>query len=53
MLNLTKTGKPRDISQDMILDSTSLTRSSTESTNKYLKKLTHVHKIKELRILKD
>ena len=43
MLNLTKTGKPRDISQDMILDSTSLTRSSTESTNKYLKKLTHVH----------
>ncbi len=37
------TPKPKQISQKMILDSTGITRSSRESTESYLKRITHLH----------
>lgn len=40
--NLTK-GKPRKITQDMVNASTSLTKSSNESPEAYLKRVTHLH----------
>jgi protein phosphatase 1 regulatory subunit 42 len=36
-------GRPRKITLDVILSSTSLTRSSTESTESYLQRVTHLH----------
>jgi protein phosphatase 1 regulatory subunit 42 len=36
-------GRPKKITLDVILSSTSLTRSSTESTESYLQRVTHLH----------